>query len=364
MSGLLLGKSIFDRVATKEDDYTQLLCNLMQRPEPEGERLRTEVLAKLLGDPAIASRVKPHQISTQVVISEIGRPDLVVESNEVRAAIEVKLNRHRRCTDPQMAPNSDDGNLEGYCRFLLESSANHKAKVLAFLVPGDWEYLSEKRRELAAFRKQYPSVRTPVVLWEEIFGLSKEFAIDPLHIEFWKLLQADFGAVEFTTEEVQMAVNGEGLPITVFNKAAYLVDEIAEKCKQQFPKFSLDGPKHDKSGEEYGIHFYRQEARRDRDKTFFFWFGIWSAFWGRHGKALCFGVRNDKTAEREAFLQSYSGERPVEFCDGERRADSDVWTLGWIPEADYFVTDDGLDPVAKIWDWLKPLLDRVYAAAE
>ena len=54
------GRSIFYKVATKEDDYTQLLCKLMQRPE--GRRFAQTVMSLLLGDSLLASSIETEQI--------------------------------------------------------------------------------------------------------------------------------------------------------------------------------------------------------------------------------------------------------------------------------------------------------------
>jgi len=96
MNSILSELSIFHKVATKEDDYTQILCNLMKRQE--GKELRTSVLSMILGNSDLASQVSPDQIDTQVSMREAGRPDLIVESPVVYAVIEVKLNPRRGLT--------------------------------------------------------------------------------------------------------------------------------------------------------------------------------------------------------------------------------------------------------------------------
>jgi hypothetical protein len=132
------GRSTFYKVATKEDDYTQLLCNLMQRPE--GRDFRTAVLSLLLGDPLLALSIEPEQISTQIIFPGAGRPDLVITSSTMIAAIEVKITRHRSCTDNQ---DLSDDSLDGYWGFLKE--APKARKILSLVVPRDWKYLEENR---------------------------------------------------------------------------------------------------------------------------------------------------------------------------------------------------------------------------
>jgi hypothetical protein len=345
MSQSVWDRSVFYKIATKEDDYTQLLCNLMQRPE--GASLRIKVLSLLL-DPELASIVAPNQIDTQVVITDAGRPDLIVESPEVRAAIEVKVNPHRRCTDYQVP--SDDDSVEGYCGFLNRATASRK--ILSFLVPRDWEFLPRTQDRLKSLHERNPSIETKIVFWERVLELSKDFLSDPLHVEFWRLLESDFGSVKFEEEEIEVAVNCPGLPIATIIKVGYVIDQIAEKCRKEF---SIDGPEHAKSGEQYGLEFYRvQRGSRGREKTYFFWFGIWSPYWEKEGRALCFGITNEKEAEKKAFERTYSGATEP-FRD---------YTLGWVSEADFMSDASGSDPATKIWKWLKPVLDAVYAAAK
>ena len=114
MSEPFSGRSVFYKIAKKEDDYTQLLCNLMQRHGAEDFRLA--VLSKLLCDPVLASQIEPEQIRTQVVVPGVGRPDLVIDAQTVHAVIEVKLNPRRGCTYYQTPP--EDGTLYGYYEYL------------------------------------------------------------------------------------------------------------------------------------------------------------------------------------------------------------------------------------------------------
>jgi len=189
---------------------------------------RLAVLSKLLCDPVLASQIEPEQIRTQVVVPGAGRPDLVIDAPTVHAVIEVKLNPQRRCTENQLPPDSEA--LDGYYRILKSASAPRK--ILSFLAPREWKYLQETRKRLTDLSQRDFSIETPdFVFWEDVFGLSKQFSSDLLHLEFWQLLRSDFGPLQFTEEEVNVLVNHSGLPIRVINRAAFLVDKVAEKCK-------------------------------------------------------------------------------------------------------------------------------------
>lgn len=341
-----LGRSIFYKVAAKEDDYTQILCNLMKRPEGKG--FRTEVLSMLLDDRTLASQIAAMNVTTQKVVEGVGRPDLVIDhAPSVLAVTEVKLNPRRGCTDYQTP--AEDGTLNGYYAYLSGAPADRK--ILTFLVPGNWKPLEKMRGDLKRFEQANPSITTKIVLWEDIFGLSGRLSRDPLHREFWCLLDNDFSPVKFTTTEVEMAIKGGSSPISTIIKAAYVVDEMTKKCKGS--KYLFVGPQADKAGEVYGLDFYRKRIGREGGKEFFFWFGIWSPYWEKHGKALCFGVKDDWKAEKKAFLDVYAG-RTQRFRNPED--ESDAWTLGWIPEVDL------IDPVTKVWERLEPILKGVCAA--
>lgn len=349
MSSQPSSRSIFYKVATKEDHYTQLLCNLMQRSDD----FRLAVLNKFLGDNSLASQIRADQIDTQIPFGKQGRPDVVVESPILRAAIEVKLDRRRPCTDNQLPPDAED--LSGYCSFLSEGRS--AIRRLWFLVPGAWSFLQETDARLKAFKERQPSIDSRIVLWEDILALLKQeqFSRDPLLVEFRLLLEAEFRSVQFTRKEIEMMTDA-AMNTRVIFKASYVVDGIAKECKKE--EFSFDGPKHDNLGEQYGLEFYRKaRGSQGRDASYFFWFGIWSPVWEKHGKAVCFGISH-KQAELKVFLQAYSGPT-VEHVPEDSDDPLDKWTLGWITESEL---KEG-DPIPKIWDRLKPILYSVLEAA-
>ena len=266
--------------------------------------------------------------------------------------MEVKLNPRRGRTEYQtIGP-------KGYCGF-LNTPPEVPRRFFTFLVPANLKDLKEIRRDIEVFRQENSSITATVVLWEDIFAISKQLSSDPLQWEFWQMLRKDFEPMRFTAEEARVAVSGVGLPISAFNKAAYVVDRVAEQCKGEF---LFGKPQYEKTGKEYGVWFYRRNKGRHWGETFFFWFGILSPYWEKTGRALCFGITNDKLAEKAAFLESYSGETE-EFCDGKPQSASDVFTLGWVSEGDLIEDDpSGQEPAARIWESLRPILDKVYQA--
>jgi hypothetical protein len=304
------------------------------------------VLSKILKDPELAKKITPDQLDTQESIEGAGRPDLIVNSPNVYAVIEAKLNPRRGLTEYQRG---------GYSRFFDSIAASQK--VLIFVVPENYQFKSCVDQELEDFQKKYPSIDTRIVNWEEIYALHKQlFAstiqADPIQIEFWRLLKHEFGGVEFSTEEIDMMVKGKGLQFTVFNKAAYVVDEIAKKCEEE--EFIVAKPTHNILNDEYGVYFYRSEPDKKHEKNYFFWFGIWSLYWEKRGRALCFGITNDKKYELNAFKKLCS--KTDEFPDGSPESESSVYTLGWIEDELSALNNDS---IPQIWKRLKPILDGV-----
>src|SRR5689334_942515 len=89
----MIHDSIFYKLVTDEDSYTQLLCNFMR---VSGE-FRTRVLGLFLSQ-ELASRVAPDHIRSQGVIQGCGRPDIVVKNEQACVLLEVKVDPKRGLT--------------------------------------------------------------------------------------------------------------------------------------------------------------------------------------------------------------------------------------------------------------------------
>ena len=78
--------SVFDNLVTNENFGTELLCNTMRF-----DSLRRALVALFFTDEC-SSKIGVNDIDTQVSLDE-GRPDLVVENDDVYAFIELKSGR-------------------------------------------------------------------------------------------------------------------------------------------------------------------------------------------------------------------------------------------------------------------------------
>jgi hypothetical protein len=132
--------SLFHKLITKEEDYTQLLYNLMVRfPD-----FRVAVLLLFLRDRQLVDQIETRHLSTQLILKEGGRPDLAIESPEVFALVEVKLNEKRGLTACQVPTTLDEQDIRSY--FAYAARAKGKRKAVFFLVPDGWRPRSETQK--------------------------------------------------------------------------------------------------------------------------------------------------------------------------------------------------------------------------
>ncbi len=85
--------SIFHQLVKYETEYTQLLCNLLQRDKS----FRLAALQVLFPN-CPAESVHPAHIRLEVDLEEHGRPDLVIKNEKMVAILEVKLGAARQKT--------------------------------------------------------------------------------------------------------------------------------------------------------------------------------------------------------------------------------------------------------------------------
>lgn len=324
--------SIFYKLVTNEDAYTQLLFNLMVRFDD----FRKRVLGLFLNENQ-ALRIAQNEIRTQTVLLECGRPDIVIRTAEICALLEVKVNLGRGLTANQDVTASDDGDVKGYVRFLLDAHAPER--WLVFLVPKDWTHRSKVQSSLELLKKTHPSIAPKIVTWEQVLDVVRAMGQprDLLVEEFRKLLSDRFGYVMFSTEEAGMLTNDFATAYRTVRKLEALVDETrAQAGNYRSEKTSP------RERDEYGVYFYNADGKC------VLWFGIWLDFCERKGFPLCFGIRDDwkqSVPELEKSFAASCNDTPIPF---------DGWTvIGIHPQT----LDD--KPAEAIWGRLKPVLESV-----
>jgi hypothetical protein len=332
---LLLGSAmsrsfnVFHKLVTNEDTLTELLCNLMQFSV-----FRRAVVARLLEE-RCAATIEYADIDTQIVFRDYGRPDLVIDNDDVYAFVEVKIVLDRPLTENQ---------LDAYLNRL--SKDGRRDRWLVFLVPRKWIYVQDLQRSIQSACVAYASngVRAKIVYWEDILDLiEKEDLRDlsPYFDAFGNLLAERLKQrpIMFVTGEVFMLFRTE-VP-EALSKLKRLVDSVKEKSGAYDPSLTCtkDLPP------EYALYF------RDSNQNDVLWFGVWPEFWRQEGFPLSFGVR-DKWSQsvQDAFRASCKG-RSKRF---------EGWSLDWIGQEVLEATD----PSEMVWQRLEPVLQAVLRAAK
>lgn len=144
-------RNIFNRVAKRnEDTTTELLVNLMHV-----SYIRDLILHHL----GISTPINHNDISTQVSLNDVGRPDIVINNNDTLILIESKI---RNDTDLQPTQTYS------YVNKIFNSS--HVVKHLIFLVPENYIHMQQLNETKSAY--EFCSITT----WESLltFLYSKE----------------------------------------------------------------------------------------------------------------------------------------------------------------------------------------------
>ncbi len=328
--------SIFYKLVTNEDAYTQLLCNLMVR---FGD-FRRRVLGLFLNENQ-ALRIARHEIRTQTRLLECGRPDILIHTAEICALLEIKVNLGRGLTTNQDLTTSDDADVKGYVRFLLD--AHVPERLLVFLVPENWKHKIRVQSLLEFVKKKYPSITAKIVTWEQVLDTARTMnqPLDPFIEEFRMLLSDRFGPVIFSTEETDMLTNDFATAYRTVRKVEALVDETRVRAGNDGSERTSQVERKD----EYGVYFKNSEGKC------VLWFGIWLEFCERKGFPLCFGIQDDWKQSVPKLEKSFAAsccDTPISF---------DGWTVIGIRPQTFHE-----NPAEGIWRQLKPVLESVGAS--
>jgi hypothetical protein len=132
---------------------------------------RVEVLLLFLRDRHLVDQIEARHLSTQLVLKESGRPDLAIQSPEVFALVEVKLNEKRGLTSYQVPTTLDDTEVQGYFAYAASAKAKHKA--VFFLVPVGWRPRDEVQKAIQTLKERY-SIETRTVDWSQIRNVAQQ----------------------------------------------------------------------------------------------------------------------------------------------------------------------------------------------
>ena len=312
--------SVFHNLVTSENTATELLCNAM-RFDP----LRRALLALFFSD-ACSSKVAGDEIDTQVSLAQ-GRPDLVVDNEEVYAFVEVKVEEHCGLTVNQ--PN-------GYFNRLAEDP--RAQRWLVFLVPSSWHYFKELRDALESLNHAHvgAGIQTRVVHWNAVVDVFREISVQheelrPILNEFVALFSPWFSPrpIMFSKDSVRTMFSKDFA--TAFSDLMELIQQIGARgrtlcrCSRRSP-WEL---------------YFRNDAGED-----LLWVGFWPEFWKEEGLPLCFGVKDDYPQQvQEAFTRIYRNETKL----------FDHWTVGWVTPEDL----ESNNPLEGVWQRIHPVLQAL-----
>jgi len=316
-----LRNNIFHKLVVDEDNYTQLLCNLMVRFDD----LRRTVLGLFLGD-RLASRIEPHEIRTQICLPECGRPDIVIQAPRLFAVLEVKVSPVRDLTSHQ----SLTGDYT-YGAFLSKYPTAERWVLL--LVPERWVH-SPKAGNPSI---KYGFIKHKTVTWERVLDVitHTKDQRDPFVDEFRSLLSDRFGPLTFSEEEEKM----RPIDWRTARKLETVVDEIKRRGKDARYSCSLSQDRDD-----YGIDF------RNQSRKYALWFGIWADFWEEHEFPLCFCFADTSKLSVPNLEKSFTKgcrSKPIHF---------DGYTVVGIRIQPQSIGNDVVD---SIWSQLEPVLAKI-----
>jgi hypothetical protein len=325
-----MNDSIFHRLVTKENSYSQLLCNLMNKDD----QFRERILALLL------TETGPFPGTLRVdgqkrLPKRRGQPDLVIESSQWYVIVEVKTERHCARTKRQ-----ELGATNGYLSH-LQSLKDGRRVALIFLVPQNWKF----RRTVENDVKQKhgkQGVSIALKTWGELMTvLPNEGKADSFLYQFRLLLAERYGSIEFEEEEVSALFKSE-ISIKTILKFNAVLEGLRQKAgKRNTSSMNMDK---DESG------FFLIKGSR-----WLLFVGCWQTFWNDgHEYPICFGTEDESPKVKEAFRNAFRKGFESEAIQFGK------WTMGWIPEEDFRVPDD---PVEKIWAKLEPIWKAVSKAA-
>lgn len=253
--------SIFHNLVNNEDDFTELLCNMLKFKDFE------TIFSKFLG---IES--EKIYIETQYRTKKNGRPDLVISYDDGIAFIEVKVG------DTKLTNNQPEGYIRGL------SSKKEQNKKLYFIVPKNYYYQDDLENRITIIKERKIDIECKN--WECFFEYCKEkriYSRDKIFNEYYTLLKSWFGyeTIFFAKEEQNiMKKNGE-----IMDKAGKFLACISSRLGQNGYKSKWsEGPN------EIGFTINKKDV-------YYGWVGMWFPLWKDTGNCFIYSL-SDKEGKK------------------------------------------------------------------
>jgi hypothetical protein len=275
--------TIFDNLVNNEDDFTELLCNMLKFNE-----------FKIIISDFIGIKDGEIYIDTQYSTKNNGRPDLVISYDGGIEFIEVKVG------DRKLTKNQP----EGYIRELV--GKDKQSKKLYFLIPKNYYYIKDLKNRINNIKDEKIPIK--IKYWEEFFEyckFKKIYLNNEVFNEYYILLKSWFGyeTVIFSKEERDiMKENGK-----IMYKAGKWLESISSLLEQKgfTPEWS-DGLN------EIGIYIKKKDV-------FYGWIGIWFPLWENTGDCFVYTLsNNDKRKFYNNFVGQYKNIKTFEDRENDK----------------------------------------------
>lgn len=256
--------TIFDNIVRTENDYTNLLCGLLQRHP----KLAAAIVSQLVGHDIALDKAATFSFRTQQsFLSPDGRsiPDLVIQGATFWCLVEVKIDPQLGLTDRQM---------EGYQACFPKEGERY----LAFVVPEDWHCMSQAESIQSSPALQGIQVR--VIDWPTLIGPLSELL---RHLDDRVLGEAiNFMKWAF---EIEPMTNSERESITPWSSERYSairkLEKTVDRTKKLFDARGFKSELETSDIQSYGFYVVR-------DRSYLVWVGIWT----KSPSALSFGYHS------------------------------------------------------------------------
>jgi hypothetical protein len=246
--GKKMKRNIFEKILTKEDDFTNAFCNLLSN------KVYRNILEETL-DISEIHKEEVIQIESNTEKEERSKPDAIIKfTGDITLLLEVKISTWRGLT-----PNQP----ESYLEYL----SKEKGKVVfILLIPIGYQHLDEfKNRYLNWENKNKKEIPLKIVYWQKIYQKIKIETDDMVLHNFADMLDLEHmeEVVSMNDNEIEFLENDF---IYQYNKK---IKDIIEYAVSGILKMGI---KCENTKDDDGLNYYIY----NKNNEIAFWFGNWN----------------------------------------------------------------------------------------
>jgi hypothetical protein len=294
-------RTVFDRIITNENSFTELFKNFLRFKAFRQSFLDLMEIEFDLG------AIDHDSFDTQFSISEFGRPDLALITEDSEILFEIKV-YNTPLTDNQPT---------GYFNY-LKSKSKAETKGLILIIPENYYDVNRYNSKLEEIKKDADGIYTQIIHWEEISKIITDNELDgisPLFdeyssfiIDWFQLRSIFYDSLNTTT------MFGKNFPESL-KKTMEIID-----C--QFNEFQKQGYElkwsKKKDFSEYGFYFVMP------NEPYGLFLGIWFTYWETSGNPVCIALHREVKEKIESF------ESGIRRADLNPTKDHEGWLVTFI----------------------------------